>query len=436
MPEHSEHTSAADVLESSELAARLIRRLTSSPGVIDTRSILKTYARLTEWFTHAHPLLNDLLTRYNIEDGSALRSLPLVADQPGMLNINTYLTNNNSFSSTTNNSFAATTNQFISPANTSSSTTPRFPPAALSSSSSSSASVHSSSRASAPDAKMVFPGETSQSQPAGKFRVSRSPARRSRQRDPVDAGDATHDEGGSSRFASGEEGSGAQAKEIGSSVSTGTNLPLARTPPAIQRELPDASMKTARPFSKVDDEMRDERRSARDDTVGPRQETRRTVLATTDSPAATLPSLPLVQKQAAPEQLGEALIEDASERQHLTAKASASDAITLSALPLVQPQISPSQLQTRPLQFVWRKSEDALTMRDLLSDLSSSSPLAAVRQALDSLPTAQSRPSNQSVKPESSSREVKRRAGEEITTEGMLRRISTVLLIERERRGY
>jgi hypothetical protein len=90
----------------------------------------------------------------------------------------------------------------------------------------------------------------------------------------------------------------------------------------------------------------------------------------------------------------------------------------------------------RPPQLVWRRAADNLTMADLLSDLSSSSPLAAVRQALDSLPTAQSPPSSETIEPESSSREDERRTGEEITTEGMLRRISTMLLIERERRGY
>jgi len=38
--------------------------------------------------------------------------------------------------------------------------------------------------------------------------------------------------------------------------------------------------------------------------------------------------------------------------------------------------------------------------------------------------------------PESSFREVESRGSEEISTEGMLRRISKMLLIERERRGY
>src|ERR1044072_1579043 len=46
----------------SELAVRLFRRLTTSPGVIDTQRLFRTYARLTEVITH--PLLHDLLARY------------------------------------------------------------------------------------------------------------------------------------------------------------------------------------------------------------------------------------------------------------------------------------------------------------------------------------------------------------------------------------
>ena len=57
MPEHIEPKSAEEVLQSSELAARLLRRLIASPGVIDTQRVFKTYARLTELITHAHPLL-------------------------------------------------------------------------------------------------------------------------------------------------------------------------------------------------------------------------------------------------------------------------------------------------------------------------------------------------------------------------------------------
>ena len=92
-----------DFLEPSALTARLHRRLSSSPGVIDIQDILKTYARLTKWAAHARLLIDDLLTRYSIDDGSAPGNLTLVTEQPWMLNLNTYLTDRNSFSSTANN---------------------------------------------------------------------------------------------------------------------------------------------------------------------------------------------------------------------------------------------------------------------------------------------------------------------------------------------
>jgi hypothetical protein len=116
MPEHYDHISALDFLQSAELTARLRRRLLSSPGVIDIQDIFKLYARLTEWTTHARLLLDDLLTRHSIDDGSAAQNLPLVTQHPWVLNLDTYLKSSNSFSSTTNNSYSATTNEFVSQA--------------------------------------------------------------------------------------------------------------------------------------------------------------------------------------------------------------------------------------------------------------------------------------------------------------------------------
>jgi len=399
MPEYAERTSTEDVLQSSELAARLLRRLIASPGVIDTQRLFKTYARLTELITHAHPLLHDLLARYSVDDDSGFQNLPLVMDQPWMLNLNTYLTNNSSFSSTTtNNSFFAATNQFISPASTTSST-------------------HT----------QLF-SASSESQPSEKFRISRRPAGR-RQGIPVDAGDVVlnplpstssraHVEGQPRSFASGGDTRSEHAEPALSSDSTLTNLTLARTP-VIQRESPEIEMRTSRLFAKTDARIKDEL-----DRIGARQVsgTSQTVFASAGIPAATPQTFPLVNKQTDPTRLRETVANSASENQP--------------SIPLVQEHIPSSQFQTRPPQLVWRKSADSLTLSDLLSDLSSNSPLAAVRQALDSLPVAQLPQSTPMMKPESSRQEDEPRTSEEITTEGMLRRISRMLLIERERRGY
>ena len=373
-------TENVDVLQSSELAARLLRRLTTSPGVIDTQRLFKTYARLTEVISHAHPLLHDLLARYFINDDSTVQILPLVNDQPWMLNLNTYLTNNSSVSSTstTNNSFFTSTaiNQSILQSTTNT---------------------------------QVF-GATSQPAPPEKFRISRRAGRR--QSVPVDVQDdvlnpvlqratqsPAHVDEQPLTLANRENRISQPARPVPSSVPTLTNPtpvqpPLA--PPVIQRELLETEKSTTRLVLKDSERIKIERRSAKSEV---RQE---------PEPSQTAP---------ADTELGAAA--------------------TSRTLPLVQEHIPTSQFQTRPQQLVWRKSADTQALRDLVSDVSSSSSLAAVRQAIDSLPVVQTQPSAPvMVPPESSFREVEARASEESSTEGMLRRISKMLLIERERRGY
>jgi hypothetical protein len=183
---------------------------------------------------------------------------------------------------------------------------------------------------------------------------------------------------------------------VGSEVPVLTNpkpvrQPLA--PPVIQRESLESERKTTRLVLKDKERIKIERHSAKSEA---RQET---------EPSQTLP---------AEIKIGPASIQ----------------------LPLVQEQIPTPQLQTRPQQLIWRKNTDTQTLRDLVSDVSSSSSLAAVRQTIDSLPRPSTQPSAPTVMPESSFREVESRGSEEISTEGMLRRISKMLLIERERRGY
>ena len=363
----------------SELAARLFRRLTTSPGVIDTQRLFKTYARLTEVITH--PLLHDLLARYFIDLDSSVQNLPLVNDQPWMLNLNTYLTNNSSVSSvsTTNNSFFTSTaiKQSILQSTTNT---------------------------------QVF-GATSQPTPPStspeKFRISRRADRR--QSVPVDVQDDVLNpvpqraiqspalvEEQPLTLANRETRLNEPARPVGSEVPALTNptpvrQPLA--PPVIQRELLESERKTTRLVLQDKERIKIERHSAKSEA---RQE-----IESSQTPPAE------IKIEPAPIQL-----------------------------PLVQEQIPTPQLQTRPQQLIWRKSADTQTLRELVSDVSSSTSLAAVRKAIDSLPVAQTQPSAPMMMPESSFREVESRGSEEISTEGMLRRISKMLLIERERRGY
>ena len=376
-------TDNADVFQSSELAARLLRRLTTSPGVIDTQRLFKTYARLTEVITHAHPLLHDLLARYFIDVDPTLQNLPLVNDQPWMLNLNTYLTNNSSVSSTstTNNSFFTSTaiNQSIVQSTT---------------------NTH------------VF-GATSQPSTAPeKFRISRRAADR-RQSVHVEVQDdvlnpvpqrqteratqsPAHVEEQPLTLANRENRISEPSTPIPSPVPASTMVQPPLAPPVIRREVLESEIETTRLVLKDNERIKIERHSAKSEA---RHET---------EPSQT----PTVETEIA---------------------ASA----TLQTLPLAHEQIPTTQFQTRPQQLVWRKSADTQTLRDLVSDVSSSSSLAAVRQAIDSLPRPTTSPSAPMMaQPESSFREVEFCASEEISTEGMLRRISKMLLIERERRGY
>jgi hypothetical protein len=388
MSEHSERTSAEDVLQTSELAARLLRRLTTSPGVIDTQRLFRTYARLTEVITHAHPLLHDLLARYFIANDSTLQNLPLVMDQPWMLNLNTYLTNNSSVSSTstTNNSYFTSTaiNQSILQSTNSLTTNTN-----------------------------LF-GAASQPAPPEKFRISRRASDRresvsidvqgdvlnpiAQQRAEPATQSLAHLEEQPLTLANREHRIGEPARPAPSAVPTLINPthvqpPLA--PPVIQRELLDSEIKTTRLVLHDNERIKIERHSTKSEE---RHETNtsQTRFAVTEVRAAAIPT----------------------------------------TLPLAQEQIPASQFQARPQQLIWRKSADTQTLRDLVADVSSSSSLAAVRQAIDSLPVAQTPSSAPMMSPESTFREVESPKSEEITTEGMLRRISKMLLIERERRGY
>ena len=391
MPEYAEHTS--------ELAARLFRRLIASPGVIDTQRLYRTYARLTEFITHAHPLLHDLLSRYGVDDDSTLQSLPLVNDQPWMLNLNTYVANNSSFSSTTNttnNSFFAGTNQFVSSVSTTSST-------------------HNE-----------LHGTTHQPEPLDKFRVRRGragPVAGRRQSVPDDVLNPVP--------------KSEQEKPASSLVPGLTDLTFfhpALAPPVIQREMMETEIKTSHRVLKEIERIKEEKYSGTADrTEAP--ETYQTVSPRTDTSAATPATLPMVNRQPEPARVRETVVNRASENHHQIANSSDSTS-SPSTIPLVHEHISSPEFHPRPPQLIFRKNVDTLTLRDLVSDVSSSSPLAAVRKALDSLPVAQPSSSAPVMKPEIPSRTDDASAGEEITTEGMLRRISKMLLIERERRGY
>src|SRR4051812_36994743 len=102
MNENSEHTATRDVLQSSELTARLLRRTNISPGLLETTMLRQILARLARYYSRPVSLFDELRSRYRIDDDSIDAEDPLVMEQPWPANIYAYLTNSNSFSSTIN----------------------------------------------------------------------------------------------------------------------------------------------------------------------------------------------------------------------------------------------------------------------------------------------------------------------------------------------
>ena len=395
MSEHTERTSVEDVLQSSELAARLLRRLIASPGVIDTQRLFRTYARLTEMITHAHPLLHDLLARYTIDDDSTLQNLPLVADQPWMLNLNTYLTNNNSSSSSSSSS------SWLSSSSLSSSSSP------------STSTTNNSFFDSTSINQSILQSSTSSSTTSSSTNTYRITRRSGSRRESV----PVHTE---------DDVLNPLPKSAQSVAHTSATVQ-----PVIQRELREMEIKTSRLVLKESERTKYGRHSIKSNSVVVSQATNtpQIVSAVTGvPPTTTAPASAPAPAPASTPAPGSA---------PATVTASGAAAATPPTLPLAQEQFPAPQFQTRPAQFVWRKGADTETLRDFVTEVSSTTSIAAVRQAIDSLPVAQTPPPGAPVmKPESSFREEEPRSNEEITTEGMLRRISKMLLIERERRGY
>lgn len=402
MNENPDQITLEDVLQSSELTARLLRRLTVSPGIIDVRMLRQLPARLVGWIARRNPLLDELSARYSVDEGSATENQPLVMEQPWMVNINAYLTNENSFSSTTQSFSSAPFPSNESP--------------------SARASLISIMQVPNPDAKTMRL-DTSLSSPAGKFRVSRSPARRAWEAAPAEAStyavsEAAQIEDEKVRQAKAVGEKIAPAKAIASNDTTPIELPLARTQvneSPVRRELPDEGVNVSR-SAPEDYAVMEKRQPARNEPPA------MTAAAAAAAIEHGLADHARVKKEAV-------------NSSHLV-QTGVSATTSPTALPLVQKQAASSQLRTQLPNFVWRKSTDEQTMRDLLSAIASGSPLQTARRSIETPTALQSPQSSQNVTPEPAKRKDEQRADSAPTTERILRSISRKLLIERERRGY
>ncbi|HEX8920088.1 MAG TPA: hypothetical protein VF766_01340, partial [Pyrinomonadaceae bacterium] len=193
MTEHPNQASAQDVLQSSALTARLLRRLTVAQGIIDVVKLRQAHARLAAWGIRATSLLDDLRTRYGLDDDdSRMESPPLVMEQPWMVNINSYLTNYNSFSATTNQFISsAATSQALQPTTFSSQGTQSSAPLTIYSSTQAPKLAADSTRLPTErflaDSSSSSSSSDSPSSSSGKFRISRNPSRRAWKANPADA---------------------------------------------------------------------------------------------------------------------------------------------------------------------------------------------------------------------------------------------------------
>ena len=470
MNENPNQATAQDVLQSSELTARLLRRLTVSLGIIDVVTLRQARSRLATWIIRSSALLDDLRTRYGIADDSVIKSPPLVMEQPWMVNINSYLTNYNAFSSTTN--------QFIS----SSAVTPQSlqsaaPPSSQASQSSAPLTIYSSGHAPIAAASSTrLPADSSSSDSSSspeKFRIRRNPSRRAWKANPADAQDAaqplvlkeasastsvalpaTQSEAGKVRPADDATASNDRTA-IASDGRTQPNLPLARTPIAQSQtqseRRDDEGLRVSFPVAKLREverkraDVEDERPilharvSSKPGAANPTEELKKVSGSAQPAPRRA-DVLPLATKADVVTPAAKAANSTPAVKAAVVtpiSKASTPPPTSLTALPLIQKQpASPSREQNRQPDFIWRKSADIPTMRELTSLISRGNTQSAVNRTTGGASSVQSPQSGQTVTPDGESRRDELRAGSELTTERILRNINRKLLIERERRGY
>ena len=440
-----------DVLQTSKLADRLFKRLTTSPGVIDIQGLLKRYQRLTERVTKAHILLENLLTRYAVDDVSAVQHLPLASDQSWKLNLNTYLTNSTSIFSTTYNSSSAITNQFILPAGASA-----IPPqlsldlSSSQTSSSSSAEVQFAGRREESDKNIARSEPPSQAQIAGKVRVRRKRAdfpaptlpgetvlRRSAQQSAesppsgsttrkVEAKAGTLPKLEDDLLPGSPRGKDERSQQLSSSVAADFSLAPTRS------ELPVARVKSAHRVQETDDE-RGERHSAKSEIVAARPQAnafQSTTGLAEMPPAVALPVSPRQQMDHSQLSGRHTNREDAPPFLKGTNDSQEFSPRT----PTVPAQIDSTPVRMRATELVFHKgSSNVSQLRELLSETLGNNAPGDPRQNLKSATRQLSQ--NQTNTQEFPNRH-ERATEREISPERVLRRISRMLLIERERRGY
>jgi hypothetical protein len=495
MNQNPEQAAVQDLLQSSELTARLLRRLTDMPGIMDTAMVRRVMARLAGSVTRSPTLFDDLTARYRIDDGSNAGIDPLVMEQPWIMNISAYLANENSFSSTVNQYItemaAAKT---IEAAGTSSTSRPDMSGELHSTFVASHAKTRdsiplaTSSDSRYPDDRIKLSEEATPLSSTGRFRVSRNPPRRAWDAGPAYAQNvvpgqifsserpstSTAPEEPNKRSerigllkAAGEEID--QKKAIASTVPSRSNLPLARTQidqPEIQRRLrgeggsdfqrnltayaiqgeqpPSSGEPPAKALGESSDpgSVNAVAMAVNGDLLLARAKFAGTDNQSTfqDEAQTILPQRSrayAIREKRRPAQV-EPLDMSANSSFGRGAPSAEIEITTNTSpkdLPLIRKHIESSQTPRQPPNFVWRKGTDPSSMINPGLFASGGSPVRPADQAAGSTSTNQS-PHGQNIMSEGNGRRVEVRAGSAVPTERILRNISRKLLIERERRGY
>ncbi len=426
MDKNSEQRATQDILQTSELTARLLRRLTDAQGVIETTMLRQVLARLAGWAAHRGTLFDDLMARYRLDDGSVDVNGPLVMEQPWTLNINAYLTSDNSSSSTINQFISAVaSSQAITASKERSSS--RFeklseaspsiaapareagPTPSTFSSNATQAWQTPLIRSSGFTGAQTMPSKgTASLPPPMKFRISRNPARRAWDPAPEDVQGIVRSF--ISKSAEGADEKSERTTSIASPSAVRGDLPFARTHLAqseIERESDDAL--TAAAFT--------ERRSASlaKDLKKRDNEANENIMLRGDGPG-----IDGMTRSATSSHPNYAIAPTETSR---------------STVPPIQIQVAAAQAKRQPPNLIWRKGADISSATNPIAAATSGSPTQFASQTAGQASMVKS-PRSQDIANDVASRKDEPRAGRWPTTERILRNISRKLLIERERRGY
>ena len=408
----ADHSNEREDLQSHDLVERLARRLDEPQGVIDVRYAQQKYARIMNWLVERFGLLDQLRTRYGVEDARAGDSQLLMAEQPVLMIEQPAGEQVNYFS---------TTSQYFPSAMAPQSPSPAVADDAISDDAIS-YEAQPSSFAEIINARPAPPADESLP-PEGTYRVSRralplSPAPQ------AESPGATASQNRHKPVDGLNQSTSAQGtSEPSSDVQTPHALIYAKS--VIEREEKLEPHAEAVEWPPVKSET---------GSAASSPALRQAEIEVVNSERSPVSSLPLVKPQAGPVQIDDH--QQSSERQSIETAPTAQDGRRTG----VVSEIRDDSLSTAKPDIVWRKSSDG-SAADSMGGDAVGRATAAVRQTDSPAPAmaqeagegalpAEARASNDEIRIEQLSPQVIRTISERV-----IRAISFDLKVERERRG-